>query len=287
MSSPLVLYHNDTDGFCSAWVASRKLPAVTQYRAVQYGDPIPPAAETAEREVFVLDFAWPAEELVQLKASCKNLVVIDHHATSREAVLAVGGIWDKEHAGCYLAWEYFNPSHPEDAEPPVLVEYVQDRDLWRFDLPESQAVNAVAGSLKASFADWQALARELDNGFADEVALRGNAILDFQDRLIERMSKDAQEVYFLPPHLPKNRAIFSPHRAAFSSLPIWDDGEAVLAANATVLQSELGQVLATGRAFSITWAYRSRQFTVNLRSADDGMDVSEIAKAFGGGGHRH
>jgi oligoribonuclease NrnB/cAMP/cGMP phosphodiesterase (DHH superfamily) len=65
-------------------------------------------------------------------------------------------------------------------------------------------------------------------------------------------------------------------------------GHKILAVNATVLFSDIAGELAKGRPFGACYFDRfdgKRQWS--LRSAPDGVDVSEVAKQFGGGGHRH
>lgn len=60
----------------------------------------------------------------------------------------------------------------------------------------------------------------------------------------------------------------------------------MLCVNATVHQSEIGEELAKNRPFSVTYRDRKdgkREYS--LRSRDGGLDVSVIAKQFGGGGH--
>jgi DHH family putative phosphoesterase len=64
------------------------------------------------------------------------------------------------------------------------------------------------------------------------------------------------------------------------------DGHKILAVNATVLFSEIAGELAKDRPFGACYFDRAdgkRQWS--LRSRDGGVDVSEIAKSHGGGGH--
>ncbi len=66
------------------------------------------------------------------------------------------------------------------------------------------------------------------------------------------------------------------------------DGYKVLAVNATHLTSEIAGKLAESRAFGACFFIRSDGLRVwSLRSTDNGVDVSEIARRHGGGGHRN
>lgn len=98
------------------------------------------------------------------------------------------------------------------------------------------------------------------NDFATLV-LEGAAILKYQAEQVARHVKHAVEIEL--------------------------DGYRVLAVNATTLQSEIGEALAEGRPFGATWFVRGDGRKVwSLRSrGPSGIDVSEVARKMGGGGH--
>ena len=52
--------------------------------------------------------------------------------------------------------------------------------------------------------------------------------------------------------------------------------------------SEIGNALSTRCDFAVIWYYdhSTRQVKVSLRAHHDDADVSEVAKKYGGGGHR-
>ena len=66
-------------------------------------------------------------------------------------------------------------------------------------------------------------------------------------------------------------------------------GHRVPAVNASPVDtSELLEGLAVGHPFALSWSVRfDGVFQYSLRSSADGVDVSEIARAHGGGGHAH
>lgn len=51
--------------------------------------------------------------------------------------------------------------------------------------------------------------------------------------------------------------------------------------------SDACHIMAKGQPFAAYYWDTPNGRTFGLRSADDGMDVSEVAKKFGGGGHKH
>ena len=67
MTRPLVIYHGGCrDGFCSAWVAHRALSArMPDFHSGYYGQP-PPLEQAAGRDVYVIDFTYPLDQMKQL-----------------------------------------------------------------------------------------------------------------------------------------------------------------------------------------------------------------------------
>ena len=53
------------------------------------------------------------------------------------------------------------------------------------------------------------------------------------------------------------------------------------------LTSDAGHLLANGEPFAACYWDTPTGRVFSLRSTDDGLDVSEIAKKYGGGGHRN
>jgi hypothetical protein len=51
--------------------------------------------------------------------------------------------------------------------------------------------------------------------------------------------------------------------------------------------SDAGHIMAQGHPFAACFWIDGKEIAFSLRSAPDGLDVSEIAKRFGGGGHKH
>jgi hypothetical protein len=137
-----------------------------------------------------------------------------------------------------------------------LIGYVQDRDLWRFRLPNSREVTAALASYPMDFAVWSGLD-------VATLAREGAAILRFRDQTVRTMVEFARmgEV----------------------------GGYRVPIVNATAHWSDVGEAMLQRfpeAPFVAAWfedAEGGRRWS--LRSRAD-FDVSEVAKALGGGGHR-
>lgn len=65
-----------------------------------------------------------------------HLMLRDMAAFDRPAILAE---FDMNRSGSQMAWDYFFP----DFARPAMIDYIADRDLWRFKLPGSREIAAV------------------------------------------------------------------------------------------------------------------------------------------------
>lgn len=253
-----IIYHgNCYDGFGAAWAAWRLYGDRARYLPALYGDP-PPEIEK-NGVVFIVDFSYPREVLLDLAKKSAAIWVLDHHKTAEADLVGLDFCtFDMEQSGAMLAWKEFQPN----VEPPALIRYVQDRDLWRFALPGSREVSAWLRSYPFTFEAWSGAASRLEadlNGVIQE----GLAILRFQDQQVDVMCRQAtlRDV----------------------------GGYRVPVANATVLFSEVGEALckaypdAPFAAYYLDRADGKRQWGLRSRN---GFDVSEVAKQFGGGGHK-
>jgi oligoribonuclease NrnB/cAMP/cGMP phosphodiesterase (DHH superfamily) len=143
---------------------------------------------------------------------------------------------------------------------PWLVDYTEDRDLWRHALPESENINAALRSYPLDFALWD----EFHNAVGQREMFKreGSAIRRAERAIVDSHVRNAREVEM--------------------------HGHRVRVVNATVLFSEIAGELAKDRPFGACYFDRQdgkRQWS--LRSDEDGEDVSAIAKSCGGGGHQH
>lgn len=273
---PLVIYHaNCPDGFTAAWVARKALGPDCEFVSANYGEEPP---DVAGRRVYILDFSYKRPAMRRILSSAQSVVVLDHHKT---AEVELAGIhdefclrpdlitnspgsdlpvvhFDMNKSGCRLTWEHFHGQKPA----PWIVGYVEDRDLWRWSLDSSREINAAIGSYPRTFDQWDRF------GLFDYAHaygwLRGEgaAILRCQGQLVDDICKSARVVNL-------------------------GDGD-VLAANTSVLFGDVAGKLAVGRPYGVAWFQRrDGMIQWSLRSESGGLDVSEVASRFGGGGHRN
>jgi hypothetical protein len=265
---PVCFFHAGCpDGFGAAWAVWRAWRGRGRYLPRGHDDRIDPRNHEGGHVVFV-DIAPDNEDLRELAHNAAQVVVLDHHVSSRnryaddpslENVVRAGGhrvIFDLSHSGAVLAWQHFHPEEPV----PMLLRYVEDQDLWNWKLPQSEEVNAAIGSHPRSFAVWEELAARP----IEVLAAEGAPLVRAQRTEVERALKSAH-----PVRLGRRRA------------------EAV---NARDHRSAIGHALAQRASFGPAWGvvYRMAggRVDVSIYSVGD-LDVAEVAAGYGGGGHRN
>lgn len=259
-----VLYHGGgcRDGFCAAWCMRRAYPDA-EFLPVNYGEDMP---DVTGRRVFFVDFCPTETQLRGFLRTNPEVVVIDHHTTAEPILTTVKAdnlhvVFDTTKSGARLAWEYVASvvKWADIDNPPWLVAYVEDRDLWRWELPDSKAVNAALRMVPLDFVAWDHMAACAWQEFAAD------------GRLI--LQRDAEIVATHVRH----------------AVPQEVGGYTVPVVNATTLMNEIGHELSKGQPFSATYFddLKAGVRRWSLRSQPDGQDVGAVAESLGGGGHRH
>jgi len=256
MSNPVVIFHDKCpDGIAAAWVASTVYGNLATYVPASYGDPPPPVVDDAgvPRDVVIVDFSYPRDALVRLCGEAKSMLVLDHHKTAREACEGLPFcIFDMERSGAGLAWDVLRPGEPR----PWLIDYTEDRDLWRHALPDTHAVNAWLREQPRTIEGFDAAAAAP----LDVARALGAEILATQRVYIESVKARA------------SLAVLAGH-----VVPVVECGRHCA--------SEIVGELSEGHPFAASWQMRDGAAHYELRSRDGGLDVSHVARGFGGGGH--
>ena len=259
----LVIYHaNCVDGFASAWTARRFLGEEgVDYKPWSYTDPKP--IVSGYSTIYVVDFSFSREILTYLcdKVGDK-VVVLDHHKTA-EANLTnwkdkpenLELVFDMNRSGAGITWDYF----AADSSRPHFIDYVEDRDLWKFKLGNSKAVNAYISTISKTFKDYDVLFYM----FLGDMRTHGQTILSYHQKICEEIVQEARKIVI--------------------------NGKEGLACNCTPqFSSEIGNLLAQkSGTYGVTYHTLADDSTkFSLRSVGE-CDVSKIAKNFGGGGHKN
>jgi uncharacterized protein len=262
---PLVIYHGRKcpDGFAAALAAWLFYAGRAEFLPLDHGDVTSMQAlpSVAGRAVYILDFSFAPEIMHGIDALAAKLVLLDHHKSAAEKLAGFAcrcGVvhFDLRKSGARLAWEFFQP----EVAVPALVRFVEDRDIWAWQYPESAGFLAALDMEPHDFARW-----------ADIAAFNLPQLLDFTARgqaMDEKFSKLAADL-------------------AEGMQPIVFNGQRGLMINAPgVFHSLIGNMLSEkSGTFALMWNVgKDSVVKVGLRS-QRGFDCIALAESMGGGGH--
>ncbi len=251
-----ILYHADCpDGFGGAYAAWKKFGDDAEYIPVKHGRPAPELGNG--RDIYCIDFSYPAEIMKTLAQAAKHLIVLDHHEGARDVATAFPGIFDTEHSGATIAWSYFHPETPI----PLFLRYVETGDLFRFDLPDSRAILSYAYTKPFHFDVWDELVRQIEDPVERaKVIARGAIYFEYYMFTVERLAARAELVMF-------------------------EGYEIYLGNGASIFNSDVGHVLAAKKGpCALVTSVAHDGIKVSIRG-DGSVDVSELARRHGGNGH--
>lgn len=261
MTQRLVISHaNCSDGFAAAWAVHRKFPENTEYHFTHHEAPPP---DVTGKDVLITDFCYSLEKMLDIADKAKSLTVYDHHKTAKPILYElrkqrpdVAVVFDMNRSGAGITWDELLGRAVERL---WIINYVEDRDLWKWELPESKTINAYLATLPYQFSAWDTV-QDADVVFAVD---RGLVALAVIDQYVASKVKTAYRVDFEGFNVP---CVNAPGFAG----------------------SELLSELRKGAPFAVAWErLADGKYRYSLRSADDGEDVAAIAQKYGGGGHRN
>lgn len=314
---PLCIYHGGCDdGFAAAFIVRRALEADSVDFHPGVYDHAPP--DVIGRHVIMVDFSYKAPVIRQMAERAKSILILDHHKTARielsdlpepppfpewcreawqygggigalsdltavQRNISLGGrmgpavaaLFDMERSGTGLAWDYFIGG----GERPLWVTYIQDRDLWLKKVPHGDEFTIALRSYPQEFETWSALfARDdLAQPMCNELIKAGRDIQRYYRLRVEEIKKTAYHAFI------DSRG--EPTSSAPTSFGTWD----CWIANAPyfVASEVAGELSERGGQFGACYFEASPgRWQYSLRSRGD-FDVSAVARAFGGGGHRN
>lgn len=283
----LIFHDNCDDGFAAAWAVHKKWGDSVEYLPSNYGRPLPDF-EPDRKDVLIADFSIPPEQCEDVVNRGGRILMLDHHKTAKEKLSGLHaihrptidnvercfdrmtGTWreevlvefDMNRSGARMTWDFAFP----DIETPELILAVEDRDLWLFERPDTKLVSMYLRSLDRDFGQWDAAAA-LYSSQPEQFLSEARAIQRFYDQRIKAICETTGVQEF----------------QGYSGVPV------TYACPYDFVSDTCHNLLAMhpDAPFAAAVIQNPEGITYSLRSSDDRVDVSEIAKANGGGGHRN
>lgn len=250
----VVIYHaNCLDGIGAAWAAWKHLSKVAPdatYLPFHYDYKLNDSVVRGA-DVYLLDFSFKRETVLHIQKIVKSLTILDHHKTAHEEIGDLYNI-DQTKSGAVLAWEHFHA----DPVPQILL-HIQDRDLWQFKLPGTEDICSYLYSQPMNVRHFDTLAQMS----VKDMATFGRVLTDYLHMEADKAIKTGSEITY--------------------------QGQPIKVVNCRpALSSIVGHKLAEEYLFGMSFHHVDGKTIYSLRSVGD-IDVSLIAKKFGGGGHKN
>ena len=285
VSKNIVLAHgNCTDGQAASYLMYlyfKVLKEKTEFIAVNYNEPIP---DVTNKNVYIVDFSYSPEVLETASRVAKSITMLDHHLTAsqqwgsyrRFIHKCTGGcdihITIEEHesgAGLTLEWiknkvkaYKINTTIFEHKFLNKVINSVEDRDLWLFQIPETKVIHEALQVIPRTFEAWDNFIFDQTESEIELSLIRAGYYLEIKESLAQRYAEKHQMIDFSGYKIP---VVNCPGESA----------------------SRVGEILAVDHPFALTFSVNTSKINCSLRSnSKTGIDVSEIAKKFNGGGHR-
>lgn len=259
MERTVILYHgNCPDGFGGAYAAWKKFGDAAEY--IPLHRDAPASEGFAGAHLYFIDFTYPQEVMDQFVATAASVTVLDHHEGLEHVVKTMPEYrYATDHSGAGISWEYFHPGTPT----PLLLQYVEDDDLFRFALGETRAVLCYVTTRPQTFEEWDSMMQLFENPETrGEILSKANIYEEYFEKLADMAVEKAQLVEF--------------------------EGHQVYFANChplKPLRSRVGNLLAKKHGpMAIVVSAHPKGYGVAIRG-DGSIDVAAIAQKYGGNGH--
>lgn len=266
----LVIYHADCpDGFAAAWACWKAMGEEAEYFPAAYH--LPPPRVDLNTVVFMVDFCYKPQVLEKMAEECHSVHVLDHHISAQKEFDGYFGFanghatpvnlfahFDMTKSGATLAWDVFCAGRP--AAERWLVDYAEDRDLWKNALPHTLEVNALLQATNKHFAAYDKVWKRGLKDF-DSIIDAGTGAHAWLRYYVEMCKRQVRYVTF----------------AGHENIPLVNAQYPAC--------SELGNEISVGHKFGVVWRQvQDGSVVYSLRSHE--FDVSKLAQSFGGGGHK-
>lgn len=293
-----VFYHNDLDGHCAAFWCTFIPESKKEYFEINYNKPFPIGKILPNETVYIVDFSISPEEMIDLLEITPNVVWIDHHKSSIDKYKNfrndIAGIrYETKNddeikkepnyinaAGCALTYIYLNIMTNQGklkneknidlniksmySYVPLFTKLISDWDTWSLKLPQTKpfVIGCEIYNTNPESTFWLDLMNN-EQRMVNKIVDEGKICIAYRDG----WSKDFLKSY---------------------GFEVNFEGYKCFAANLGKCNSDYFKSIGGTDKYDILlpFIFDGKNWSVSLYSKDK-VDVSEIAKKYGGGGHKN
>jgi len=266
-----VFYHRaDLDGYCSGAICRYFLEEAgvkPRMRGIDYGDEFPFDEICPDDKIYMVDFCLqPEHQMQKLEEMCGELIWIDHHKSSIESLKDFNcpGIREIGRAGCELCWEWWAAELSTPETVTLLGRYdvwdQSNKQVWDENIyPFQMGMRTLPLDPVKNMDSWKNLFKNHNIAHILEI---GRGIVRYQNLQNIRTMENSFEVDF----------------DGLKWIAVNAGGNSQIFDSKYDPQKHHGMLGFTNRG--------GKFWTISLYSTRPDVDVSEVAKRNGGGGHK-
>lgn len=263
----LCIYHNDNDGKLAGAMVKYKFPE-TELIEVGYNDYreklnflLNYVELPCYDEIFILDFSLDQHEMERL---INNYTVIwcDHHKSAKEELEEIWnnpeikGLRSLDKCGAMLTWNYFGNESFEELK--LVDDY--DRGILQYG---EKTHHFIELNKEWTIKQWIECIKKTGTGVMSKYLSEGKSLFNLKLQRIEQVIKKGLPLSF-------------------------KGGKALLVNNSNTMDGALlgNKICELGYDIAIKFEFNKDKIIFGLNSIGE-LDVSKIAKEYGGGGHKN
>lgn len=266
-----IIYHKSCpDGWASFMICYRYLKALgndahNRLKTYPMSHKYKILPDVTGANLLIADFSIKREYYLELYSKAKTIILLDHHESSVDAIMDLPNtVIDQQYSGAILTWKFFHG----DVNPNDVYLDIQDRDLWKWEREWNKQISLTCRcrlTFEETEENIEAWSNYIDNpDIRENFKEAGKKMEELQMYLIREKAKYAKQYIFF--------------------------GYTTLMCEATEFQSEIGDFILKTRKCDIVMIWSmddyNNVYSIKLRSkVGSEVNVEQIAKKFGGGGH--
>lgn len=281
-----VVYHkNCVDGFCGLLILTltNKIDSnATIYADVPSTDTAPPDIDG--KNVIIIDVAYNKKIMNDFIKKSRKVTLIDHHISVRDDMISLKFrkhdevVYDVDKCGSSLTWIYFF----RDKKMPQFIKYIEDNDTGKWILKDT---TYFMGGLNVNYpliynseniARWKRLFNDNEVG---SLIKKGKIYSEYQNYLLKQ-NVGRHHVTNFP-----SKTVYNSYKNFFNKIGQYKvvifGGHGCPSSN--LISNRIFEQIECD--FIIFWIYNFSKKIYLLQFRSHSVDVSKIAKLFGGGGH--